>query len=56
MFGRYGAVAAGVDDHDRRHPDAPAEGPELVLSIAGHAQRLRQETIDHPERFDAPPA
>jgi hypothetical protein len=53
MFGHYAAVAAIVDDHDRRHPDAPAEGPDRVLSIAAHAQRLRQETIDHPERFNA---
>lgn len=53
MFGHYAAVVAIIDDHDRRHPDAPAEGPDRVLSIAAHARRLRQETIDHPERFDA---
>lgn len=53
MFGRYGAVVAVVDDHDRRNPGAPAEGQERVLSIAAHAQRLRQEQIDHPERFTA---
>lgn len=53
MFGHYAAVVAVVDDHDRRNPDAPAEGPDRVLSIVGHAQRLRQELVDHPERFDA---
>jgi len=53
MFGHYAAVVAVVDDHDRRHPDAPAEGPERVLSIAAHARRLRQEQVDHPERFTA---
>lgn len=53
MFGRYAAVVAVVDDHDRRNPAAPAEGPERVLSIAAHAQRLRQEQVDHPDRFTA---
>ena len=53
MFGQFGAVVAVVDDHDRRNPDAPVEGPERVLSIAAHAQRLRQELVDHPERFTA---
>lgn len=53
MFGGYAAVVAVVDDHDRRHPDAPPEGPDRVLSIATHAQRLRQELVDHPERFTA---
>ena len=53
MFGQYGAVVAVVDDHDRRRPDAPAEGPGRVVSIAEHAQRLRHELVNHPERFDA---
>ncbi|MBX9244646.1 hypothetical protein ICW40_07460 [Actinotalea ferrariae] len=53
MFGAYAAAVAVVDDHDRRHPDAPAEGPRRVLSIAAHAQRLRQDLVDHPERFTA---
>lgn len=53
MFGGYAAVVAVVDDHDRRHRDAPAEGQDRVLSIASHAQRLRQELVDHPERFTA---
>lgn len=53
MFGQYGAVVAVVHDHDRRNPGAPAYGPEPVLSIAAHAQRLRRELVDHPERIDA---
>lgn len=53
MFGGYAAVVAVVDDHDRRNPDAPLEGPDRVLSIASHAQRLRQDLVDHPERFTA---
>ena len=53
MFGRYAAVVAVVDDHDRRHPDAPPEGSPRVLSIASHAQRLREELVDYPERFTA---
>lgn len=53
MFGGRAAVVAVVDDHDRRNPDAPLEGPDRALSIASHAQRLRQELVDHPERFTA---
>lgn len=54
MFGQYGAVVAVVADHDRRRPEAPAEGPGRVVGIATHAQQLRQELADHhPERFDA---
>lgn len=53
MFGGYAAVVAVVEDHDRRNPDAPSEGPDRVLSLAGHAQRLRHELVDHPERFTA---
>lgn len=45
------AVAAIVDDHDRRCPDAPREGVGRVLSVVRHAMRLRQEITDHPERF-----
>ena len=53
MFGGRAAVVAVVDDHDRRNPDAPPEGPGRVLSIASHARRLCQELVDHPERFTA---
>ena len=53
MFGQYGAVVAIVDDHDRRRPEAAAEGPDRVVSILDHTQQLRQEVADHPERFDA---
>lgn len=52
-FGRYAAVAAVVDDHDRRHPDAPREGTERILSIVNHAQRLLEERRADPERFSA---
>lgn len=53
MFGQHAAVAAIVDDHDRRHPDAPPEGTERVLSIVTHTQALRRERVSHPERFTA---
>lgn len=52
-FGQYAAVAAIVDDHDRRNPDAPRDGEARVLSIVAHTQRLRLETLTHPERFTA---
>lgn len=53
MFGMYAAVAAVVDDHDRRHPNAPADGLERIASITAHAHRLHQEQLEHPDRFSA---
>lgn len=37
----------------RWRPEAPAAGPGRVVSIAEHAQQLRQELVEHPQRFDA---
>ena len=51
LFAGHAAVVAVVDDHDRRNPHAPAEGEARVLSIVQHTMDLRQEIIDHPERF-----
>lgn len=45
------AIAAAIDDHDRRHPDAPGRGPNRVLSIATHLRRLVDEVSEHPERY-----
>ena len=53
MFGREAAVVAIVDDHDRRNPHAPAEGPQRVLSIVQHTLRVQREITEEPERFTA---
>ena len=51
QFAGKAAVFAVIDDHDRRNPDAPATGPDRVLSIVEHTMRLQDEIRDHPERF-----
>ena len=52
-FGQYAAVAAIIDDHDRRNPQAPAAGPERVLAVIAHTRRLQDEIREHPEKFTA---
>lgn len=53
IFAGHAAVAAVIQDHDERWPEAPGEGPERVLSIARHALELVREIRDEPERFTA---
>ena len=52
-FGQHAAVAAIIDDHDRRNPHAPATGPDRVLAVVAHTRQLQAEILEHPERFTA---
>lgn len=44
-------IAAVIDDHDRTHPDAPADGPERVVSIVDHARWLADDVRAHPDYY-----
>ena len=52
-FGQHAAVAAIIDDHDRRNPHAPATGPDRVLAVVAHTRQLQAEILEHPEHFTA---
>ena len=52
-FGQHAAVAAIIDDHDRRNPHAPATGPDRVLAVVAHTRQLQTEILENPERFTA---
>lgn len=41
-------IAAVIDDHDRTQPGAPSTGPQRVLSIVTHAQRLAEDVRARP--------
>ena len=48
----YGAaIAAAIDDHDRRHPEAPARGPERVMSIVQHMRQLVDDVHARPDYY-----
>lgn len=48
----YGAtIAAAIDDHDRRHPEAPARGSERVMSIVQHMRQLVDDVHAHPDHY-----
>lgn len=51
----YGpSIAAVIDDHDRRHPEAPADGEGRVMSIVEHASRLAADVRANPGAYTDP--
>jgi hypothetical protein len=51
FFEHRAAVVAVIAHHDQEHPDAPAKGPDRILSIVQHTMNLARDVKENPDPY-----